>query len=108
MVVGSDGAGEVVKVGSQVRLFQPGDRVTGIHLQSWQNGTLTAEDIGTAIGGKLDGVLQDYGVMPESGLIKIPETLDLQQGSTLAIAALTAWEVCLVYQVKSWKQVNGS
>lgn len=91
VVVGSDGAGEVVKIGSQVRLFKPGDRVTGIHLQTWQQGPLKAEDIDTAIGGKLDGVLQEYGVLPETGLIKIPETLDMQQGSTLSIAAITAW-----------------
>ncbi|KAL7916772.1 hypothetical protein GGI35DRAFT_485931 [Trichoderma velutinum] len=82
VVVGSDGAGEVVKIGSQVRLFKPGDRVTGIHLQSWQNGSLTAADMDTAIGGKLDGVLQEYGVLPEN----------MQQGSTLSIAALTAFD----------------
>ncbi|EHK42527.1 uncharacterized protein TrAtP1_002455 [Trichoderma atroviride] len=92
IVVGSDAAGEVVKIGSQVRLFEPGDRVTGIHLQTWQEGTLKAEDIGNATGGKLDGVLQEYGVVPESGLVKIPDTLDLQQGSTLTIAAITAWD----------------
>ncbi|KAL7917751.1 hypothetical protein ACQKWADRAFT_324379 [Trichoderma austrokoningii] len=92
VVVGSDAAGEIVKVGSQVNSFKPGDRVTGIHLQTWQEGTLRAEDIDNATGGKLDGVLQDYGVVPESGLVKIPESLDLQQGSTLTIAAITAWD----------------
>jgi NADPH:quinone reductase-like Zn-dependent oxidoreductase len=92
VVVGSDAAGEVVKIGSNVHSFKPGDRVTGIHLQTWQEGTLKAEDIGNATGGKLDGVLQDYGVVPESALVKIPETLDLQQGSTLTIAAITAWD----------------
>lgn len=90
--MGSDAAGEVVKVGSQVHSFKPGDRVTGIHLQTWQEGSLKAEDIDKATGGKLDGVLQEYGVVPESGLVKIPETLDMQQGSTLTIAALTAWD----------------
>jgi NADPH:quinone reductase-like Zn-dependent oxidoreductase len=89
--VGSNGAGEVVSVGSKVSLFKPGDRVTGIHLQSWQSGALKAEDLGTAVGGKLDGVLQEYGVLPETALVKIPKTLDLQQGSTLAVAAVTAW-----------------
>ncbi|KAL7894241.1 hypothetical protein HDV63DRAFT_412861 [Trichoderma sp. SZMC 28014] len=95
VVVGSDAAGEVVKIGSQVHSFKPGDRVTGIHLQTWQEGTLKAEDIGNATGDKLDGVLQEYGVVPESGLVKIPDSLDLQQGSTLTIAAITAWD-CLV------------
>lgn len=51
-----------------------------------------AEDIGNATGRKLDGVLQDHGVVAESGLVKIPESLDLQQGSTLAIAATAAWD----------------
>lgn len=40
-------------------------------------------------------MLQEYGVVPESGLVKIPESLDFQQGSTLTIAAITAWD-CLV------------
>ncbi|KAM0518950.1 hypothetical protein ACHAPE_003940 [Trichoderma viride] len=92
VVVGSDAAGEVVKIESNVHSFKLGDRVTGIHLQTWQEGTLKAEDIGNATGGKLDGVLQDYGVVPESALVKIPETLDLHQGSTLTIAAITAWD----------------
>lgn len=91
VVVGSDGAGEVIEVGTGVKLLKPGDRVTGIHLQSWQSGPLRAQDIDTAIGGKLDGVLQEYSAFPESGLIKIPRTLNFQEGSTLAIAALTAW-----------------
>jgi NADPH:quinone reductase-like Zn-dependent oxidoreductase len=91
VVVGSDAAGEVIGVGPKVGWFKPGDCVTAIHLQTWQSGPLEAKDIDTAIGGKLDGVLQEYGVLPESGLVKIPETLDFQQSSTLAIAALTAW-----------------
>ncbi|RFU25763.1 hypothetical protein B7463_g10576, partial [Scytalidium lignicola] len=103
MVVGSDGAGEVISIGAEVKLFKPGDRVTGIHLQTWQSGPLKAEDIDMAIGGKLDGVFQEYGVLPESALIKVPETLDFQQSSTLAIAAVTAWNGLYGLRSKSLK-----
>ncbi|KAH8800231.1 chaperonin 10-like protein [Xylogone sp. PMI_703] len=103
VVVGSDGAGEVIRVEEAVKLFKPGDRVTGIHLQTWQSGPLKAEDIDMALGGKLDGVLQEYGVLPERGLIKVPETLNFQQSSTLAIVAVTAWNGLCGLRSKSLK-----
>lgn len=42
-------------------------------------------------GGAINGALRQYGSFEETGLVKMPETLDFKQGSTLPCAALTAW-----------------
>ena len=39
----------------------------------------------------MNGTLRQYGVFEESGLVKMPSTLDFKQASTLPCAALTAW-----------------
>lgn len=43
------------------------------------------------VGLPLEGVLQDYRVFPETGLVRVPDYLSDDQASCLPIAALTAW-----------------
>ena len=87
----SDGAGEVVSVGEGVTAWKAGDRVAAIFMQNWLDGPPTAAKSRGALGGDIDGMLAEYVVLKETGLVKIPEHLSFQEAATLPCAAVTAW-----------------
>jgi NADPH:quinone reductase-like Zn-dependent oxidoreductase len=93
----SDGAGEVVAVGGEVKKWKVGDRVCPIFMQGWQDGPLSAEKRRTALGaGELDGVLREYGAFDEDGLVEVPPSFSFEEAATLPCAALTAWNALVV------------
>ncbi len=96
----SDGAGEVVEVGPGVTAWKPGDRVAGIFMQAWLDGPLSAERTRGALGGDTDGMLADFVVLNQDGLVEIPEHLSFQEASTLPCAAVTAWNALAAGDVK--------
>ena len=87
----SDGAGEVVAVGEGVTRVQVGDRVCGIFMQRWLDGPLTAESSKQALGGDIDGMLTEYALLPEAGVVPFPGHLSYEEAATLPCAGLTAW-----------------
>jgi NADPH:quinone reductase-like Zn-dependent oxidoreductase len=87
----SDGAGEVVGIGPGVTLWKQGDRVAGIFMQNWIDGPPTSEKVKGALGGDIDGMLAEYVVLSENGLVAIPDHLSYQEAATLPCAAVTAW-----------------
>jgi NADPH:quinone reductase-like Zn-dependent oxidoreductase len=91
MVPFSDGAGEVVSVGEGVTRVKTGDRVAGIFMQKWLDGEPTDEKGRSALGGGLDGVLAEYVVLSEDGVVKVPQHLTDEEAATLPCAAVTAW-----------------
>src|SRR5579875_3294900 len=90
-ILGSDAAGEVVSVGEGVRDLRPGDRVASLFFQTWQAGEITQFTGKSALGGAIDGVFATDRILPETGLIRIPDTLSFEQAATLPCAAVTAW-----------------
>ncbi len=90
-ILGSDAAGEVVAVGPGVSTLQPGDRVASLFFQTWQSGEIDHTVGKSALGGSIDGVFATARILPETGLIKIPEYLSFEQAATLPCAAVTAW-----------------
>lgn len=96
----SDGAGQVVEVGEGVTAWKPGDRVAGIFMQNWLEGPLTAERAKGALGGDIDGVLADFVVLKQDGLVEIPAHLSYQEAATLPCAAVTAWNALAAGDVK--------
>ena len=91
----SDGAGEVVSIGAGVTRVHVGDRVVGLFLQNWQEGSPSAEKSRGALGGDIDGMLAEYVALPEAGVIPFPEHLTYQEAATLPCAALTAWNALI-------------
>jgi NADPH:quinone reductase-like Zn-dependent oxidoreductase len=98
----SDGAGEVVEVGEDVNTIAVGQRVAGIFMQNWLDGPPTAERSRGALGGDLDGMLAEYVVLPQTGVVGIPEHLSFAEAATLPCAGLTAWNALVnAAQVKA-------
>jgi NADPH:quinone reductase-like Zn-dependent oxidoreductase len=91
MSCSSDGAGEAVAVGPKVRLFKTGQRVTPTCFQNFHAGTLTSEQAKKILGGNIDGVMSEYRVFNENGLVEIPLSFSYRGAATLPCAGLTAW-----------------
>lgn len=87
----SDGAGEVVETGPGTTRVKPGDRVAGIFMQRWIAGRITPEASASALGGAVHGMMAEYVVLDEDGLVHIPAHLSFEQAATLPCAAVTAW-----------------
>jgi NADPH:quinone reductase-like Zn-dependent oxidoreductase len=87
----SDGAGEVVAIGDGVSQVQVGDRVCGIFMQRWSDGPLTAEKSKAALGGDVDGMLAEYALLDQDGVVHFPEHLSYEEAATLPCAGVTAW-----------------
>jgi NADPH:quinone reductase-like Zn-dependent oxidoreductase len=88
----SDGAGEVVEIGKNVTRVKVGDRVAGIFFQDWIAGKLTRDKIKSAMGGAIDGMLAEYVVLNQEGVVLLPEHLSYEEGASLPCAAVTAWQ----------------
>jgi NADPH:quinone reductase-like Zn-dependent oxidoreductase len=87
----SDGVGEVAAVGDGVSRVKAGDRVAGTFMQKWVAGELTEEAAKSALGGGGPGMLAEYVVLHEDGVVPVPAHLTDEEAATLPCAALTAW-----------------
>ena len=88
----SDGAGAVAAIGEGVTRVKVGDRVAGIFTQAWLEGEYKPEYWRTStLGGPLPGMLAEYALLSELGVVKLPDYLSYEEGATLPCAAVTAW-----------------
>ena len=78
-------------MGEDVKAVKVGQRVAGIFMQNWLDGPPTAERSRGALGGDIDGMLAEYVVLPQSGVVGIPEHLSFAEAATLPCAGVTAW-----------------
>ncbi|KAI0189544.1 hypothetical protein EV127DRAFT_341001 [Xylaria flabelliformis] len=101
VVPASDGAGEVVDVGSKVTKWKKGDRIVTLFNQGHQYGPMSIEAAGTGVGGVVDGTLRQYGVFSENGIVRAPKNLSYVEAATLSCAALTSWNA--LYGLKALK-----
>lgn len=87
----SDGAGEVVAVGEKVTAWKTGDRVVIPFMPAWLDGELSATKATSALGGDVDGLLQEFVVIRADALLPLPPHLSFEQAAALPCAAVTAW-----------------
>ena len=90
VVMGADGAGEVVALGEEVTRVKNGERVAAAMFPRWIDGPFTLENA-PQLGGSLDGMMTDFIVLHEDALVPIPEHLSFEESATLPCAAVTAW-----------------
>jgi NADPH:quinone reductase-like Zn-dependent oxidoreductase len=91
----SDGAGQVVEVGSGVTALRPGDRVVGGFFASWASGPARRANLDSALGGDLDGVLSERVVLEAAAVANIPEAFSFAEAATFPCAGTTAWHALM-------------
>lgn len=91
----SDGAGEVVALGSGVDSWKPGDRVTANFCPNWIGGKADRHNIESAPGKSEDGMLCELRVFPAHALVATPEHLSDAEAASLPCAGLTAWSALI-------------
>jgi NADPH:quinone reductase-like Zn-dependent oxidoreductase len=93
IVLLSDGAAEIVKIGDGVSGFAPGDRVLPIYMQGWYDGPWTGrlQPGWGSRGGDIDGVALDYAVYDQNDLLPIPDSLSFGEAACIPCAGVTAW-----------------
>lgn len=102
----SDGAGEIVAVGSGVTRFKVGDRVAPTFFQDWESGRSSSRASPSALGGGTHGVLSEYVTLHEKGAVAIPSYLSFEDAATLPCAAVTAWSGLMTHgQLQSGDRV---
>ena len=87
----SDGAGEVTVVGGGVSRVKPGDRVAGTFFQTWLDGHILNVYQKSALGGAVNGLMSEYVLLSENGIVMLPDYLSYEEGASLPCAAVTAW-----------------
>ena len=87
----SDGAGVVSAIGEGVGRVKVGDHVAPLFFQAWLAGEPSPRGLAGALGGTLDGVLQQKVLLSAEGVTAVPAGYTDEQAATLPCAALTAW-----------------
>jgi len=87
----SDMAGEVIAVGSAVKDWKKGDRVSSNFSLAHTDGDPSKVTQAAALGAPIDGTLTEFKTFPAQALVRIPEHLSYEEASTLPCAAVTAW-----------------
>ena len=86
----SDGAGEIIEIGSNVKNWKVGDKVMSVCFPNWVDGPPKYELL-SFIGDNEDGYASEIIAIPETAITKIPNNLSFSEAATLPCAGLTAW-----------------
>ncbi|KAJ3538044.1 hypothetical protein NM208_g3322 [Fusarium decemcellulare] len=93
MVVCSDASGIVVEVGGHAAAssWAKGDRVLTLVRPTHDHGPTRAEHHALGLGFPKPGVLCRYRIFKAAGLVRIPDSMSLDEACTLPTAGTTAW-----------------
>ena len=87
----SDGAGEVIAVGSDVSAFSVGDAVVSVFHTRWLAGRLPMADFRQVPGDGIDGYAREVVVTPAEWFTRAPRDFTAVEAATLTCAGVTAW-----------------
>ena len=85
----SDGAGEVVEAGANVKRFKVGDRVINSFFPNFFGGSFNVMPEQWVV--DHDGWLTEYKAVSAEALVSMPEHLSFEEAATLPCVAVTAW-----------------
>ena len=91
VVLGSDGAGEVIEVGRGVRRPRVGDAVIVNPSLNWSRGDRSPPANFEILGNPRDGTFAEYIALPASNLEPKPAHLDWAEAAAIGLSGLTAW-----------------
>ncbi|GLQ79112.1 NADPH:quinone oxidoreductase [Mesorhizobium huakuii] len=92
----SDGAGEVIAVGSGVDTLKPGDSVVSVFYPWWLDGDMTPATRRDIPGESFDGFASEYVCMPAQAFTKAPAGYTHAQAAALTCTGVTAWRGLVV------------
>ena len=87
----SDGAGEVVAIGENVREFAVGDHVVSTFFPNWIDGHCPSDGFRFVPGDGMDGYACELARMPATAFTHVPRGYSHAEAATLTCAGLTAW-----------------
>jgi NADPH:quinone reductase-like Zn-dependent oxidoreductase len=87
----SDGAGEVVEVGSEVSWFKAGDRVSSTFFANWVEGSPPPMPRAALGAPGATGMLSECVALPETAVVPMAANLSFEEAATLPCAGVTAW-----------------
>jgi NADPH:quinone reductase-like Zn-dependent oxidoreductase len=92
----SDGAGEVVAIGRDVKEFAVGDRVLSTFFPTWLDGRPEVDSFATVPGDGIDGYAREIVTASATSFTHSPEGYSHAEAATLTTAGLTAWRALFV------------
>ncbi len=92
----SDGAGEVVAVGSAVTEFKAGDAVVSTFFTDWEDGDPLVAGFASVPGDGLDGYSREVVVAKARCFTHSPKGYSHREAATLTCAGVTAWRGLVV------------
>jgi NADPH:quinone reductase-like Zn-dependent oxidoreductase len=87
----SDGAGEIIAIGSAVRRFRVGEKVCPLYLPDWHAGEVRAGAVGRRLGGPTNGTMTELFCSDADDFVNIPQHLSFEEAAALPVAWLTAY-----------------
>ena len=87
----SDGAGEVISVGSGVTDFTVGDSVVSTFHPNWRDGHAERAELNNAPGGPADGYACEVATRSTAHFTHAPKGLTPAESATLTCAGVAAW-----------------
>ena len=92
----SDGAGEIITIGSNVSNWKVGDKVMSMFFPFWEEGKVTFRKMVGVSGETVDGFIAEQSAVLASAITAMPEGFSYAEAATLPCAGLTAWRGLIV------------
>ena len=92
----SDGAGEIIELGQNVKNWKVGDKVMSMFFPDWVDGQPSKAKTKAIAGESVDGCMLQRSCVPATALTPIPEGYTYTEAATLPTAGTTAWRALFV------------
>ncbi|MEE9373699.1 MAG: NAD(P)-dependent alcohol dehydrogenase [Saprospiraceae bacterium] len=87
----SDGAGEIIEIGSEVHKWKTGDKAMSMFFPGWVEGKPELTKLVGVSGETIDGYLVEESCIEADSITAIPNDYSYAEAATLPCAGLTAW-----------------